>query len=229
MGKFFYKLFILMCLLISSCDLPKDPKQTLEKVKKNHILRIGAIYNPPWVNNNETGIELLLLNQFAKELNAQPKLFYLPESLAMKALIEHQVDVVIGGINENTPWKKEIGLTRPYYKEIYYIGRPEKSSKKSLIAITPANWIKKYLDTENYQIIETISPFSTGLPVAAPQWELENHHYQLITKLHKVNHVIGVPRGENQFLITLEKYLKNQKKQIKHGLRKIKDEANSSI
>ncbi|KTD23070.1 substrate-binding periplasmic protein [Legionella londiniensis] len=229
MEKFVGKLLILMCLLISGCDLPKDPNHTLDKVKKTHILRVGAIYNPPWVGKNESGIEPILLKQFAKELNAHPKFFYLPESLAMKALIEGQVDVVIGGITADTPWEKKIGLTRPYYKEIYYIGRPEKLSKKHLVAISPANWIQKYLNIDNYNIIETVSPFSTGFAVAAPRWELENHHYQLMTKLHKVNHVIVIPRGENQFLITLEKYLKNQEKQIKHHLSKVNHEASPSI
>ena len=46
----------------------------------------------------------------------------------MGALKEGQLDLVVGGLTKQTPWKKEAALTRPYLRTRLLVGAPPGAS-----------------------------------------------------------------------------------------------------
>lgn len=112
-------LVLLTTALLSACDLPRDPEHTLDRVQGG-VMRVGLIEHPPWVDRADAepdGVEVTLIRQFAKELDAEIRWIRGPEADLMRALQHAELDAVIGGLTRSTPWRREnIGFTRPYYR-----------------------------------------------------------------------------------------------------------------
>lgn len=219
----FIVIIFLHILLISSCkEWPHDPNHTLENIKKNKIIRVGLIDNPPWssrINNQATGIDIAIIKNFAQYLNVTPKWFFLNEEKAMFGLMNDQLDIVIGGISKDTLWQNKVGLTRPYYHEIFYIGFPPGLSKhtalKNLpIAVQPMSFLIQYIKYHNAIPFITNDLFRSEHAVAAGKTELIAHQYYLKKKLSDRDYVFAIENGENLFLTTLESYLKQNQKSI---------------
>jgi polar amino acid transport system substrate-binding protein len=118
----------------SDAGIPSDPEKTLQHVLAGRM-RVGVVENPPWVVRNDGapgGIEGELVAQLAKELGATPEWHWGGEQAHMAALERFQLDLVIGGITKQTPWKKTVGLTDTYFG-------------KHVIATAPGEnaWIRK--------------------------------------------------------------------------------------
>ncbi|MFL6527885.1 MAG: transporter substrate-binding domain-containing protein [Chthoniobacterales bacterium] len=114
--------------------IPADPERTLEHVQGGR-LRVGIVENPPWVVRSDgapAGIEGELVQQLAKELGATPEWHWGGEQAHMEALQRFELDLVIGGITKQTPWKKTVGMTDTYFD-------------KHVIATAPGEnaWIKR--------------------------------------------------------------------------------------
>jgi ABC-type amino acid transport substrate-binding protein len=111
-----------MCavLIVTGCDdYPKDAKNTLETIKKSQIIRVGLIEHKPWAyknGSNPYGIEVDIASNFAQSLEVQPHWEFLSEAQAIEKLKHHNLDLVIGGLTQGSPRKKEVGFTRPYLK-----------------------------------------------------------------------------------------------------------------
>lgn len=109
--------FLLIAFLFFGCEnFPKDPENTLEKVKEG-ILRVGYSENPPWVVKTDSvpiGIEAELIKAFAKTLHAKVEWKNDTEQNLFEELENKNLDLVIAGVTKDTPWKKKAGLTRPF-------------------------------------------------------------------------------------------------------------------
>lgn len=106
----------LMAFLLIGCGIPRDPEETLEQISGGQM-RVGVTENRPWTyfeNNRPAGIEVELIERFAEELNSQIHWMRGSESELLEALRQRELDVVIGGLTDSTPWSKELGLTEPY-------------------------------------------------------------------------------------------------------------------
>src|SRR5438067_7482289 len=118
----------LLCLATGGCErLPRDPKQTGERVQQQHSLRVGVAENPPWVirkGDEPEGVEVELIRNFANSQRATPKWFWGGEQTHMEALEHFELDVVISGLDATTPWSKQVGLTSPYFQEPFAVGMP---------------------------------------------------------------------------------------------------------
>tara|TARA_R110002095_G_scaffold67209_1_gene57180 strand:+ start:1060 stop:1476 length:417 start_codon:yes stop_codon:yes gene_type:complete len=96
--------------------MPYDPEGTLYRVQRG-VIRAGISINPPWTdfsNGKAEGVEPQLLNKFAKQFNARIEWTVDSESNLFRGLKHRQLDVIIGGITNSTPWSKQAALTRPY-------------------------------------------------------------------------------------------------------------------
>lgn len=126
----FALLFVFGCFLLTetACsDLPRDPEQTLEKVQKYHRLRVGLSEHPPWVIRTfgePQGAEVELVRRFAASLGATPEWHWSTENQQMRALKNFDLDLVVCGLDSDTPWAKEIGLTRPYFRKKHVMAGP---------------------------------------------------------------------------------------------------------
>jgi polar amino acid transport system substrate-binding protein len=106
-------------LAACACNVPRDPERTLEGIRGG-TMRVGAIDHPPWVHSSgsePTGVEAELAKDVAREVGAQIEWHGGAESALLEDLKGHRIDLVVGGLLSDTPWKKEIALTAPYYEE----------------------------------------------------------------------------------------------------------------
>ncbi len=56
------------------------------------------------------------LRKIDNELNATPEWHWGGEQAHMEALERHELDLVIGGLTKQTPWKKNAGVTDSYFE-----------------------------------------------------------------------------------------------------------------
>lgn len=107
-----------LLLLLSGCgaSLPMDPHGTLDRAE-NGTLRVGVTANPPWVeieNGEPTGREPDLIREFAAQRDAIIEWTAGSEAVLTSALERGELDVVIGGFLDDTPWADMAAVTRPY-------------------------------------------------------------------------------------------------------------------
>lgn len=122
MSKFQIFFFLASVALLAGCSIsiPADPEGTLERVT-NGTLRVGVSHHPPWVETPEgqepQGKEPDLIRTFAAGLRAEVEWVENGEEQLFDALERGDLDVVIGGFTDQTPWTEYGAVTRPYTKE----------------------------------------------------------------------------------------------------------------
>lgn len=102
----------------AACDWPRDPEGTLDHVRGG-ALRVGVIHQPPWViadpdGGPPRGREVELTVELARRLGAEPRWQVGGETRLMQALKKFELDLVIGGLTSESPYRDEVGFTRPY-------------------------------------------------------------------------------------------------------------------
>jgi polar amino acid transport system substrate-binding protein len=98
------------------CDVPRDPEGTCARVRGG-TMRVGITEHPPWTvleHDDPSGIEVQMLRKLARQLQAEIAWQRGSESQLMEALQGGELDVVIGGMKESTPWSSHVGMTRSY-------------------------------------------------------------------------------------------------------------------
>jgi polar amino acid transport system substrate-binding protein len=123
---------VALLLLLGACGLPRDSESTLERARRG-ALRVGVAHNPPWTTvsaGDPQGVEVSLVSEIAREAGTRIQWVSGAESELLLALKEHKLDLVIGGLTADLPWKTEVGFTRPYYED--------KAAKKDhVLAVAP--------------------------------------------------------------------------------------------
>src|SRR5215213_10064182 len=126
-------LFLLVCTILS-CGLPKDSDHTLDRVRHGTI-RTGYILHSPWVSDSTgemRGVDVQLVNELARGLEAKVAWVRGTESELMSALHGRQLDLVVGGLSGESPWKHDVAFTRPYYTDSLVVSLPDGFSEKNL-------------------------------------------------------------------------------------------------
>lgn len=107
----------LMTIVLSGCGIPADPEGTLDRVTDG-TLRVGVSHNPPWTetaaSGDPAGAEVRLVEQFAESLGADVEWTELSEARLIAALERGELDLVVAGLVEDTPWTDAAAITRPY-------------------------------------------------------------------------------------------------------------------
>jgi len=108
-----------LALLLVGCGMqvPADPRGTLDRVE-NGVLRVGATENPPWVElggaGEPSGSEPELVSAFAEQLDAEVEWTTGSEARLLDALDRGELDMVVGGFLDDTPWVDLGAVTQPY-------------------------------------------------------------------------------------------------------------------
>lgn len=112
-----------LTIVLSACaiQIPTDPDGTLDQVSGGH-LRVGVTENPPWVvlpdtrrsDDAPTGTEPDLVEQFASSLDADVVWRTGSEAALVRALERGELDLVIGGFDDQTVWTQLAAMTLPY-------------------------------------------------------------------------------------------------------------------
>lgn len=107
---------IFIACLVFGCNMPQDPRGTYDRVRGG-TLRVGIAVAPPWVdlaNGEAQGVEVELTRLLAGLLQTRIEWTRDSESRLLELLHQGRLDLVIGGLDDKTPWTKKVGLTRPY-------------------------------------------------------------------------------------------------------------------
>jgi polar amino acid transport system substrate-binding protein len=130
-GRRCFLVFIFAGVLLVSadCDLPRDPRGTLEGVQ-NGTMHVGIVDNDPWTRKEAgrpSGVEVELLKDFAEDLGAE--ISFVPGTTPelLEAAKQGEVDVLIGGFTSTSPGVsegKEAGVTGTYLTTRFVLGVP---------------------------------------------------------------------------------------------------------
>lgn len=108
-----------LALVLAGCGIrvPADPNGTLDRVTDG-ILRVGVSHHPPWTDTagtgDPTGTEVVLVEQLAEQLDADIAWTENSEAPLLEALHQGDLDLVIAGFTDDTPWAEKGAVTTPY-------------------------------------------------------------------------------------------------------------------
>ena len=210
-------------LLAGTASFPKDPEDTLNRVLQARTLRVGYTHAEPWVvpsGAEPQGIEPELVRAFAQTLGARVAWVAGTEQHLYQALEQHELDLLIAGTTAESPWKEQVGLTRPYLETAVYVGSAPgvmvgADIKDRTVAVAAGTDIGHYVREED--AVPTYRPqLPDGVPLAAGYaWQLRRWGYRnLGIRLKDESHVMAVPPGENAWLLALETFLYRHKAQV---------------
>jgi polar amino acid transport system substrate-binding protein len=218
---------VLALLIVAACSGPRDPEGTLERVRGG-VLRVGVIEDPPFatfVGNEVAGVEPILVSELAKELNAQAA--WVPGSASdlLESLERRELDLVVGGLTAATPYHSKVALTLPFYSDSLVVGVPpggapvtrlENREVSVEVGDAAAAYVRSRKAVPTY--VRRLEE-GKGL-VAAPAWRLAwlgRLNSRIV--LHQDRRVWALPRGENGWLVRVERFLRSRKARIPQMLR----------
>ena len=204
---------------------PTDPEHTLQHVRHG-TLRVGYCVAAPWVvpgPGDPQGIEPALERSLAQSLGAQVDWVPGTEQHLFEALQQHELDLLLAGLTDDSPWKEVVGLTRPYAQTTLYVGAAPGTAAQELrgqlVAVAAGTAVGHYVRKHGGRPL-----YYPQLPGGAPlvagyEWQLASWGYRRLpnSRLQQENHVLAVPPGENAWLLALETFLYQHQGQV-HAL-----------
>lgn len=104
---------LFLLLILAACDsLPQDPEGTLDRVRGKHEFRVGLIASGDRRPGDE--LERAFLGRVAAATGARPVISEDGAERLLPELEEGRLDLVIGAIGSETPWKNEVAVLRPF-------------------------------------------------------------------------------------------------------------------
>jgi ABC-type amino acid transport substrate-binding protein len=117
-------LLVAAVVLLAGCgtsllpdDYPADPDGTLDRIRADGVVRVGASPRPGWVevgDGDPTGREPGLVEAFAESLGAEVEWTVTGEEDLVRLLEEGEIDLAVGGFTDTNAWVDKVGLTRSY-------------------------------------------------------------------------------------------------------------------
>lgn len=109
---------LLASVLLAGCaGIPRDPDGTLERVRTGGVLRVGASPSEGLVvvdGDQVTGPQAELAVGFAEAQGARVEWYPGGEEELVAAMEEGELDLIVAGLSDRSPWTDKVALTRPY-------------------------------------------------------------------------------------------------------------------
>jgi polar amino acid transport system substrate-binding protein len=208
----------LICMLaLAGCQFPADPEGTLNRVRDG-VMRVGVVENDPWVRvesgKGVGGVEVRLLEAFAREQNARIEWVEGSESELVAALEGTQIDVLAAGLDRTSVWARKVALTAPYLEaNLVLAAPPGKEVPENLEGVNVAvekdgegaSLLEQRTDAKPAEV-ETLD----GVDGPALVWDYELEALGLESSgriMDDVEHCMAVSFGENAFMVELEHFL----------------------
>lgn len=119
-----------------SCTaVPRDSHGALDRARGG-VLRAGVVAHPPWTvvdDNAVSGIEAQLLESWASHLGARVEWRAGDLDELAEALHRREIDVLAGGLHQNTPYASKLALTQPYTR----VEDAHGQTQHLVLAVTP--------------------------------------------------------------------------------------------
>ena len=208
------------CLALGACQYPRDPEGTLDRVRGG-TLRVGISPAEPWVtledNRPPAGVEVALVEEFARTVDAEVKWVEGSESDLMEALDGRQLDIVIAGLTRRSVWMNGAALTRPYLTTQSLVAAPDAATAERLsedlegerIAVEANSPEAAKLEMDTDAIVVPVDDLNEVRgPAAVHDYLLDD--LELVrtdAELDEHEHAMAVSMGENAMLVALERFL----------------------
>ena len=98
---------VLLALLLAGCKFPRDAAGTMDNIEHGRM-RVGYAYGA-------RQIERRIVEDLARKLDARIEWVHGGETEMINAVKERKLDLLIAGIQQPSPWAKEVALTKPYF------------------------------------------------------------------------------------------------------------------
>lgn len=109
---------VLGALVLTGCArIPRDPDGTLDRIRATGVLRAGASPGGGVVHvdgDTVTGPEADLVADFARSVGAEVEWRIGGEEELVVAMEEGELDLIAGGLTDESPWADRVSLSRPY-------------------------------------------------------------------------------------------------------------------
>jgi polar amino acid transport system substrate-binding protein len=214
-------------VLLCGCQYPRDPEGTLDRVRGG-VLRVGVTEADPFVKLSgaePAGVEVALVEGFARSIGARIEWVEGSETDLMEALHGRQVDVVIAGLTRRSVWQHDVALTRPYATTQVVIAAPDEPAARRLsgdlggerIAVEANSPEAAKLEEDTDAVVVPVDSLaSVDGPAAVPDWLLDDLGLvRTDAELDEHEHAMAVSMGENAFLVALERYLLDREAQAR--------------
>lgn len=113
---------LLAASLVTACSsVPSDPDGTLERVESTQVLRAAASPREGQVSvdgSRVSGPEPELVEGFAEKLGAKVEWQVMGEEPAVEAMERGEIDLLVGGMTDQSPYAQRVGMTRPYTESV---------------------------------------------------------------------------------------------------------------
>lgn len=217
---------MMTAVLAAACaePFPRDPQQTFQRIQSTRLMRVGVTENPPWVvrsaDGRPTGPEAELALRIARAQKAEVRWHWGQAEALFKALAEHELDLMIGGLDSQTPWSDRLGFTRPWFEVRWSVGidatrdRPA-SLEDVAVAVAPGTVAAAKLARHGAQPVRTRHWRAHEGPIMAPNAHLTARGMHVLERdLHAVALVLAVPPGENRWLGEVERAIRTQSDEL---------------
>lgn len=203
--------------LLQGWRYPQDIEGTLEEIE-NGVMRVGVTESAPWVirtADGPAGIEVEIITELARELNAEVQWHWGNETNLLDALSRRQLHLVIGGLTQNKRLPVVSAPTNPYYKSRITVGFPQAEAETMpaslagvTVAIEPLSTLEHRLTEHDAQVVVQAEPERSGLPVAGPTYWLQAKGFEPGPwDLASDRHVMALPKGENAWMLRVQTHL----------------------
>ncbi len=178
-------------------------------------MRVGVVEHRPWTTlpsgGGAGGLEGALAAEVAKDLGAKIAWVRAPESQLLEALALYELDLVIGGLTDATPWKGRVALTRSFYTDTIVVGAPAGTPRlRRLTGRTVATAASEPATGAFVRALGGVPQAMSELGqapglVAAPTWQLPGLALAPAgVTLREVRHVMATPPRENAWRAFVE-------------------------
>lgn len=227
---------LIVLAIAGGCDIPRDPEHTLGAIRARGVIRVGVSESEPWIrrtspgrNAEAAGVEARLIRRLAEDLGVRVEWIWGSLEDHYASLETFDLDLVAGGLTDESPWRSRVAFTRPYLRSNIFVGTASGARIDDLdglrVAIEPGADIREYLEEHDAIAVVAPDPFQSGLPVGAPGWKLtRNGFLPASDSLHEVRHVLALPPGENGWLVTVEEFLVRNEAMARAALDRREDE-----
>lgn len=144
---------LLTTLVLGGCGvIPRDPDGTLERVQQEQLLRVGASPSPGRVTvdgDDVGGREAGIVAGFAESLGVEVEWTVDGETELVAAMERGELDVIIAGLQADSPWSGTVSVTRAYASST----DPQGETVKHVLAVPLGEnamlvRLERYLDEE---------------------------------------------------------------------------------
>jgi polar amino acid transport system substrate-binding protein len=208
---------VLAAVLLAACGVPRDPEGTLDRVRGG-TLRAGISQHEPWTRigaGQPSGVEVRLVERFARELGATVRWTDGSEAELVAAMQVRELDLLVAGLTADTPWQTKVAITRGYATTRVVVAVPADQPVPEDIAGL------RVAVEDGTEAAGLLEEKTDALPVRVPDVTRVRDSAVVVDEwlvdllglkdtgvhLHKAEHVMAAPLGENAFLTRLERFL----------------------